>query len=50
MKTLDPLAVDAGKTDAQLKDDYPPSDYDMYRRVVGATRANLKLCRSPVPR
>ncbi len=47
VKTLDPLAGDAGKTDAQLKDDYPPSDYDMYRRVVGATRANLKLCKSP---
>ena len=46
LKTLQPLAEDAAKTDAQLKDDFPPSDWDMFRRVVGATRANLKLCKS----
>lgn len=46
LKTLQPLAEDAAKTDAQLKDDFPPSDWDLYRRVVGATRANLKLCKS----
>jgi len=51
LKTLDPLVADAGKTDAQLQGDYPPSDYDTYRRAVGATRANLKLCReAPAPR
>lgn len=46
LKTLQPLSEDAAKTDAQLKDDYPPSDWDAYSRVVRATRANLKLCKS----
>lgn len=47
LKTLQPLSEDAAKTDAQLKDDYPPSDWDAYSRVVRATRANLKACKSP---
>lgn len=46
LKTLQPLAKDAAKTDEDVKGDYPPSDGEMYLSVVRAARTNLKLCRS----
>ena len=45
-KTLEPLAEEAGKTDAKLREDYPPSDAEMFIAVARMTRTNLKLCQS----
>ena len=44
---LQPLLEDAQKTDAILKEDYPPSDYDNVMPVIKATRTNAKLCGVP---
>ena len=41
---LQPLAEDAKMTDAGVRENYPPSDADMYLPIVRATRTNLKLC------
>lgn len=46
IKTLEPLAADAAKTDEQIREDYPPSDADNYLPIVRSTRTNLKLCRA----
>lgn len=45
LKTLQPLADDAAKTDDGIKESYPPADADIFLPVVRATRTNLKLCR-----
>jgi hypothetical protein len=45
LKTLEPLAEDATRTDQGVKDYYPPADADDILPVVRATRTNLKLCR-----
>lgn len=45
LKVLAPLAKEAAKSDEDLKDDYPPSDWADYQPVVKATRTNLALCR-----
>jgi hypothetical protein len=45
-RTLQPLAADAARTDEDVRNDYPPSDADMYLPVVRAARTNLKLCTS----
>lgn len=42
---LEPLAADAGLSDAALRENYPPFDADAYLPIVRATRTNLKLCR-----
>lgn len=44
VKTLQPLVRDAALSDAQIKENYPPTDADNYLPVVHATRTNLKLC------
>lgn len=44
---LSPLAEDARKPDAKIREDYPPTDADSYLPVVRATRTNLKLCGAP---
>ncbi len=41
---LEPLAAEAARTDEDLRENYPPSDYELYATVVKATRYNLKLC------
>jgi hypothetical protein len=41
---LEPLAKDAALTDAQVREDLPPTDADSYLPLVRATRTNLKLC------
>lgn len=46
-QALAPLAEDARKTDAQIREDYPPTDAESYLPVVRATRTNLRLCASP---
>ncbi len=46
-ETLKPLAEDAAKKDAQIREDYPPTDADIYLPVVKAARTNLKLCSAP---
>jgi len=43
-KTLEPLAEDAAKTDAKIKEELPPSDAERVVRIARATRTNLKLC------
>ena len=43
-QVLQPLADDAKLTDAGIRENYPPSDADMYLPIVRATRTNLKLC------
>jgi hypothetical protein len=45
LKTLQPLAEDADRTDDGIKDNYPPADAEIFLPVVRATRTNLKLCR-----
>ncbi|MBP1709904.1 MAG: hypothetical protein H6Q49_106 [Deltaproteobacteria bacterium] len=45
-QTLQPLATDAARTDEDVRNDYPPSDADMYLPIVRAARTNLKLCTS----
>ncbi len=44
--TLQPLTGDAGKTDEELREEYPPSDADIALPIAGATRTNLRLCTS----
>jgi len=43
-EVLKPLAEEAAMTDAQVRENYPPTDAEMYLPVVKATRTNLKLC------
>lgn len=43
-KTLEPLAEVAAKSDAAIREDYPPNDADVMMSMVRATRTNLKLC------
>jgi len=43
-EVLAPLAEEAKLTDAQVRDNYPPSDADVRLPVVRATRTNLRLC------
>ncbi|MFO1136908.1 MAG: hypothetical protein U1E30_17150 [Rhodoblastus sp.] len=45
LKTLQPLAANAAKNDEQLKEDFPPSDWDEYAPLIKAARTNLALCR-----
>ncbi len=45
LKTLQPLAEDASRTDADIKDGYPPADAEDYLPIVKATRFNLKMCK-----
>lgn len=45
LKTLAPLAEDAAKTDAGIKEGYPPADADDYLPIVKAARFNLRMCR-----
>jgi hypothetical protein len=44
IRTLQDLAPDAAKSDADITGSYPPSDSEVYLPVVRATRTNLKLC------
>ncbi len=44
LSVLEPLAAAAKKTDAQLEEDFAPSDYDNYLPIVRSTRTNLRLC------
>jgi hypothetical protein len=41
---LQPLAANAAKTEAQLREDLIPNDPDRTLRIARATRTNLKLC------
>lgn len=41
---LEPLAKDAAKTEATIREELPPSDGDSAVRLARATRTNLKLC------
>jgi hypothetical protein len=43
-KLLEPLAKDAAKPDAVLREDMLPSDAERYMPIARATRTNLKLC------
>ncbi len=38
------VSVDANKTDDELRNDYPPTDFDNVMPIVKATRTNMKLC------
>ena len=46
-KTLEPLMEDASKTDGELQENLPPSDYESYLPIVKAARHNAKLCAQP---
>ena len=47
LRTLEPLAKDAAKSDAQIRDEMvAPTDVDNWLPVVKAARTNLKLCRT----
>lgn len=45
LQTLQPLAEDAARTDAELRDNYPPSDADVKVPIIAAARTNLNLCK-----
>jgi len=44
--TLRTLKEDAGKTDDELREQYPPADADIAIPIAKATRTNLRLCTS----
>lgn len=46
LSTLDPLAADAAKSDAAIRESFPPTDADDYLPLVKAARTNLRLCRA----
>jgi hypothetical protein len=47
LRTLEPLAKDAAKSDAQIRDEMvAPTDIENWLPVVKAARTNLKLCAS----
>ena len=46
LATLQPLTKDAARSDAKLREDYPPSDFESWLPDVKAARKNLQLCRS----
>ncbi len=46
-EALQPLAADAARKDAQIREDYAPTDAEIYLPVVKAARTNLKLCAAP---
>lgn len=46
LSTLDPLAADAAKSDAGIRENFPPTDADDYLPLVKAARTNLKLCKA----
>lgn len=48
LQTLRPLAEDAARTDAELRDNYPPSDADVKMPIIAAARTNLNLCKKAV--
>jgi hypothetical protein len=46
---LQPLVADASRSDAQIREEWAPTDADVFLPIARATRHNLKLCgaRSP---
>jgi hypothetical protein len=46
LETLSPLADDAAKSEDELRENLPPSDFESFLPIVNATRTNLRLCRS----
>jgi len=44
LKTLEPLSADAAKSDAAIKEDFPPADAEDYLPIVKSTRFNIKMC------
>lgn len=46
LETLSPLAKDAAKSEDELRENLPPSDFDSFLPIVKATRTNLRLCHS----
>ncbi len=46
LSVLEPLAEDASKTDAAIRENYPPTDADDYLPLIKAARTNLKLCKA----
>lgn len=45
--TLQPLAEDAARSDADLRERLPPADYENDLPIVQAARTNLRLCQRP---
>lgn len=43
-KTLEPLIEEASKTEGELRETYPPSDFESYLPIAKATLHNAKLC------
>lgn len=50
LQTLQPLAEDTARTDAELRDSYPPSDADVKVPIITAARTNLNLCKKAITR
>lgn len=48
-KTLEPLTTNAAKTEADLQESLPPSDFDNYLPIAKATWHNSKLCAGTKP-
>ena len=43
-KTLEPLMEEASKSEAELRENYPPSDFESFFPIAKATLHNAKLC------
>jgi hypothetical protein len=46
LKTLSSLAEDAAKSEDELRENLPPSDYESFLPIAKAARTNLRLCKS----
>lgn len=44
-QTLAPLADEAGKSEQELRETYPPADAELVLPMIKAARTNLSLCR-----
>lgn len=49
MSALQPLADDAARSDAELREQLPPADYENDLPIVQAARTNLRLCETLKP-
>ncbi len=50
LQTLAPLRADAGRSEAEIRAAYPPSDADRYLSILRATRSNAGRCEAALAR
>jgi hypothetical protein len=50
LQTLAPLRADAARSEAEIRQAYPPSDADRYLSILRATRSNAARCETAAAR